>query len=236
MATVRLRIPLAPAEEQAARVATAGAPAEVVLAATAEESPSQRRLHRLVVLAALALVVACAAALTAVTHDPTFGRPPTQPKDGLTILAVFFVAAQALERLLEPLSGLLLPKSRLEDDYQTALGEAERLAGAEPGLGLAAVPTEIEAALHRAAAAKARLEGREQDRAIGYWALATVLAMLGSATLRLYILHELGIANASRGLEILATGLIIGAGTKPLHDLVTNLADRHAQGAAAPGP
>src|ERR687888_425080 len=163
-------------------------------------------------------------------------RPPTQPKDGLTILAVFFVAAQALERLLEPLSGLLLPKSRLEDDYQTALGEAERLAGAEPGLGLAAVPTEIEAALHRAAAAKARLEGREQDRAIGYWALATVLAMLGSATLRLYILHELGIANASRGLEILATGLIIGAGTKPLHDLVTNLADRHAQGAAAPGP
>jgi hypothetical protein len=68
---------------------------------------------------------------------------------------------------------------------------------------------------------------------IVYWALATILAMVASATLRLYFLRVVGMSGAPRGLEILATGLIIGAGTKPLHDLVTQIQAKKEQAAAA---
>jgi hypothetical protein len=62
-----------------------------------------------------------------------------------------------------------------------------------------------------------------------FWAVATVIAMLGSASLHLYFLQAVGISSASRWLEVLATGLIVGAGTKPLHDLTTALTARKEQ-------
>ncbi len=46
--------------------------------------------------------------------------------------------------------------------------------------------------------------------------LARAARQLG---LKLYFLTQVGIASPPRTFEILATGLIIGAGTKPLHDL-----------------
>ena len=43
--------------------------------------------------------------------------------------------------------------------------------------------------------------------------------------LHLYFLRTVGIQQNNRFLEILATGLIIGGGTKPLHDLVTMISN-----------
>jgi hypothetical protein len=96
-------------------------------------------------------------------------------------------------------------------------------------------------ALDLAAAAQAELDQRRADKGVAYWALATALGLLASATLGLYLLHVVGLrgdqltadgvwaggilsaAGFRHMLDLLVTGLAIGAGTKPLHDLITNL-------------
>src|SRR6266542_2854376 len=97
------------------------------------------------------------------------------------------------------------------------------------------------AAVDLAAAAQAELDQRRADKAIAYWALASVLGLLVSGTLGLYLLHIVGLrgdglatdgswaggllsaAGIRHMLDLLVTGLAIGGGTKPLHDLISNL-------------
>ena len=97
------------------------------------------------------------------------------------------------------------------------------------------------AAVDLAAAAQAELDQRRADKAVAYWALASVLGLLLSATLGLYLLHIVGLrgdglapngiwaagilsaAGIRHVLDLLVTGLAIGGGTKPLHDLISNL-------------
>jgi hypothetical protein len=97
------------------------------------------------------------------------------------------------------------------------------------------------AAVDLAAAAQAELDQRRTDKAIAYWALASVLGLLVSGTLGLYLLHIVGLrgdglmtdgswaggipsaAGIRHMLDLLVTGLAIGGGTKPLHDLISNL-------------
>ncbi len=97
------------------------------------------------------------------------------------------------------------------------------------------------AAVDLAAAAQAELDQRRADKAVAYWALASALGLLLSATLGLYLLHIVGLrgdglapngiwaagilsaAGIRHVLDLLVTGLAIGGGTKPLHDLISNL-------------
>jgi|SRR6516164_2510706 len=92
-----------------------------------------------------------------------------------------------------------------------------------------------------AAAAQAELDQQRADKAVAYWALASVLGLLLSATLGMYLLHIVGLrgdglaangtwasgilsaAGIRHSIDLLATGLAIGGGTKPLHDLISNL-------------
>jgi hypothetical protein len=58
------------------------------------------------------------------------------------------------------------------------------------------------------------------DRAKVALGVATVAAVVVSAAFGLYFLKVLGI-HATHTVDTIATGLIIGAGTKPLHDFIT---------------
>jgi hypothetical protein len=93
---------------------------------------------------------------------------PAQHLSGSTMFAVLYILAQATERLLEPLSGVI---------------------------------------------------GRRANKATLLWVAATVLAMFGSAMTGVSLLSLLGITTA-RWFDILVTGLAVGGGTKPLHDLI----------------
>jgi hypothetical protein len=170
--------------------------------------------------------------------DSTYSRTakPTVPIEGLTIFAVFFVAASGLERLLEPFS-VLWDKSKVE--AQSALKEAAAAvaeykgkvktwndaadAAAKAAAKQAAddAATDVDTKLQTAAVKQAAAAATDGRKALVAWGLATVLGVLASASLKLYLLKQVGIASPPRELEILATGLILGSGTKPLHDLVT---------------
>lgn len=189
-------------------------------------------------LPVLALVVVVVVWRLAVENiaDGGFSRSaaPAKPVEGLTIFAVFFVAASGLERLLEPFS-VLWGKSK--DSAQAALKEAVSAAAdykaavkawseadtaGKPAAKTAAdaASDAVDAKLADAAKEQANASRVSGRAAVGVWAMATVLGILASASLKLYLLKQVGIADPPRDLEILATGVIIGSGTKPLHDLV----------------
>jgi hypothetical protein len=144
--------------------------------------------------------------------------------DGMTIFAVFFVGATAIERLLEPFSSALLP----QEENKKKAADTKKAAKEATGAIAAAVTADPETTpdtsdadtkLQAAAQADQVLSDRDWGRKVLFWAIASAVAVVASASLKLYFLGTVGIAHATRWEEILATGLILGAGTKPLHDL-----------------
>jgi hypothetical protein len=166
-------------------------------------------------------VVVAAFVADAVAPDAAF--PPQElpaAAEGLTLFALFYVAAQAIERLLEPFSSFLLPNQDKRKEADEAVADAKKAKADAAQTGTDANVDKAESELDKAAKAKARLAARNRHRAILFWGIATVVGIAVSAGMKLYFLQKAGIANSSRWWEILATGLIIGAGTKPLHDLI----------------
>src|SRR6476646_9952861 len=151
------------------------------------------------------------------TKDDLFARQPLSPPvAGLTIFALFFTSALALERLLEPVAGLL-GIDKTEQNAKKAESDAkEKAHNLAPGQ-----QHELADKLTEAAAQTQNVADWRFVRTTTFWALATVLAVAASAAFHLYFLRTIGVSVQYRWADILATGLIIGGGTKPLHDLVT---------------
>lgn len=55
------------------------------------------------------------------------------------------------------------------------------------------------------------------------WAIGAAIGMALSAGLGVLLLHSLGVTAASRPVDFVITGLVIGGGTKALHELVGNM-------------
>jgi hypothetical protein len=144
---------------------------------------------------------------------------------GVGVFAVFYAVTQGLERLLEPISALVYKTNDAVTDRNRTLAQALSTSPAD----------NRQTAIQKAAAAQAKLDQQRADRAVIFWAVATVLAMAVSAALGLYLLHAVGLPEGSwkggpfsaqglrRWVDLLVTGLAVGGGTKPLHDLISNL-------------
>lgn len=55
------------------------------------------------------------------------------------------------------------------------------------------------------------------------WGIASFLGIVLSGWLGLALLRSVGVPSTPRVLDIIVTGLAIGGGSKPLHDLISNL-------------
>ena len=189
------------------------------------------------------------------------------------------VMALALERVLEPFSGLFIPSVKAKKAQSTAMAaHAKRAqvvavvsqlhaAVADPAAAAtsqlhavvadpAAAAQRAEEALQTAAAAQKEAAVAQKEhhhsqanRAVLMWATASVLAMLACASLGTFLLRSIetpsGVTgstasasvrsssaaplapspakNPNRLLDLLVTGLVVGAGTKPLHDLISQV-------------
>lgn len=192
---------------------------------TAETKTPQVTPRWVVVIVAMAALAAACALLAWRIKDPDFppgdGGDGNLPVDGMTIFSVFFVAALAIERLLEPLSGWLVPTDAAKQKATESLDKARVAIATVQGQSkpTAEVVSEAQHSLEVATQHLADLAEKRWQRGVWMWTIASVVGMVAAALLKLYFLNTVGIAEASRWQEILATGLIIGAGTKPLHDL-----------------
>lgn len=181
-----------------------------------------------VALVSVIVISAAASVLGLITKDSNYNSsviPSPTAVDGLTIFAVFFVAALAIERALEPFANAFNienNKAAATSETDKAKTEVEKLAASGSN------PTEAQktSAKNSLDAAVVKVQDVSESafwRQTIFWGIATVLAMAASALLHLYLLRTVGIASGNRTLEVLATGLIIGAGTQPLHDLTTTI-------------
>ena len=214
------------------------------------------------------------AAGTAASYFVWKGVKPADfmPSSNYATYAGLFIMALAIERILEPFSGLFVPTMKVKKATsrataarakraQTAatisgphaaavvpVGPAKRVAVAQQAAVAqrAAVAQQAAAARQAAAAAEkeaavaqAALHRSQSARAVLMWATASVVAMFACAALGVFLLRSVEtpgpaktIAASSapspaespnRVLDLLVTGLVVGAGTKPLHDLISQI-------------
>ncbi len=152
-------------------------------------------------------------------------RAPTEKRDAASVeaerrkAAAEVAAAEGARRKVAGETGAI------QEMLETVAGEREAM----------------EAALDDAAKHQAAVDRSRANRTVVLWAVASVLGMALSAVLGLYLLHAVGLqddligldgrvtgglgsaAGVRHALDLLVTGLAIGGGTKPLHDLIQNL-------------
>jgi len=138
-------------------------------------------------------------------------------------VGVVFIAA-GLERLLEPFSQLLLPVSGAKYYVADAMTKA-RQAGADP-----VVPSEyVQTLLNEAARARADVDSLRATRAFVFWMISTGAGLLISGLAGFFLLRSVSVSHVNSVLDLLVTGLAIGAGTKLLHDLITRIQARSSR-------
>jgi hypothetical protein len=136
---------------------------------------------------------------------------PFQVEDQIATFGSLFVFAAAVERLLEPFSRWM-PGRAEQQRYEEAV---------------AAMDNGVSGATNAAAHYKAAMEQARAARGLLMWGLATAVATVLAASAGFYLLRIMaadpGWSGVPPWIDALVTGLVVGSGTKPLHDLFTRM-------------
>jgi hypothetical protein len=133
----------------------------------------------------------------------------------LSMFGAIFVLALAVERLLAPFSRLLGTEKAKDKRDEAAVEPAEPADAATKKTKLQAL-----------ADAQAKVDKWRQAGAIIHWGVATGISFVIVGQLGVLLLATVRAEESpapARWVDLLVTGLVIGAGTKPIHDLVAKL-------------
>jgi hypothetical protein len=141
------------------------------------------------------------------------------PGPGFSAFAPMYIIAQSVERLLEPFTkfmGNITAQTPAEGGGTTTqkVTKEDAMAGLELWVA--------RGHLEGAATWQALLDRIRRNTTVIAWGLASLGAMLLSGFFGFQMLLATGL-DVPEGLDIAITGLAIGSGTKPLHDLISNL-------------
>jgi hypothetical protein len=230
--------PVAPAAFPPARALAPGTGEKLVTAASTTGKPLTRpELGVVAVMTAAALIAYVISAWF--VADDSSSSSSFRPAEGVTVFAVFYVLAQAIERLLTPIAKLV-PTSAPDDapDEAKVLGGLttrsralkQRTAAVEECADTSDPPVGVnaeEVAKQQAerAANWHEILQQTQVNAATVWALGAAFAFVLCAWLNVYLLNAIGVASwdPPTSIDLLVTGLAIGGGTKPLHDLIDRI-------------
>jgi hypothetical protein len=140
--------------------------------------------------------------------DRLLDPSPFKVGSDLSVFAALFVASAAIERLLEPFSKFFGKVEDMKAKRDTAVASMQDTGGAQ-----------------EAASSQAALNQARANRTVMVWGLATAISMVLSAAGGFHLLYSIAAAGSTPNLalDILLTGLVIGGGTKPLHDVVSRV-------------
>ncbi|HEY3750724.1 MAG TPA: hypothetical protein VGL80_16140 [Pseudonocardiaceae bacterium] len=130
---------------------------------------------------------------------------------GFNAFALMFVMALAIERLIQPFVPILGP--------DTTVAKAKL------------IDAKARDVPHEVASAQGEVTDSRSKTALVTWGVATGLACLLSASLNVTLLHAMTIPAGTHSpywVDLLVTGLVVGAGTKPLNDLWSRLQSKSA--------
>jgi hypothetical protein len=164
------------------------------------------------------VVFAVAAGIAWELWVPKERQPVFVPSSDYSALVGLLLSAAAIERFLEPFSPWLLSK-KAEKATETEKAKDAVTAAEDPEVPVGVVA----AAADEAAAAKATVARKESERAVVHWAVASVVSLAAPALLGVFFLRSVsaGATPPNRFLDMVFTALIVGAGTKPLHDTIS---------------
>jgi hypothetical protein len=147
---------------------------------------------------------------------------------GVGSFALIYIMAQAIERILVPFSwvggGFLggcgtasgrPSKNSLKKDRQSALLKAAQAPASSQ-------ETEKKKLSKKSAETKHSLDQYTANLTGSSFGVAAALAMVVSGYTGTFLLKTVGLTTAG-WLDVLVTGLVIAGGTKPLHDLISNI-------------
>ena len=224
MTRVRVSVPnvvATPSDDRAAANALAPAAVEATtVTASTTITPGLTTVIVCVGAVAVASVLSWAAFKL---FDPT----PIKVTSTYVPLAGFIIVATALERLLQPLSLFFFGTDGVPDPAPAANAAAS--AGADSTRPTA----EVQQLAQTAADAKAKVQQRKEERTIVYWAIASCIAMVIAGCFGFMLVASIASTPVNTFFDIAVTGLAIGAGTKPLHDLFTSIQAKAASSSAS---
>jgi len=146
--------------------------------------------------------------------------------DNFAVFAPFYIAAQAIERLLEPFASRW-NNTTTEKSALKSAREEKKLLESPPEGEKPPTSKQIEDATAAIEKAELALAKAKASRAIPFWAFASTLGLLACSMLGLGLVAAVSKEAPSgefvRTVDVLLTGLAVGAGTKPLHDLISRL-------------
>lgn len=180
-----------------------------------------------------AIIAAGIGAVIFIASDPNLHLDP----EGFAVFAPIYVAAQAIERLLEPIAGRY---NTTEDEKKTVKEKREKKILAEQavaamtsaaalGVGqpaIAQAETDLTTASAEEEAATQALEKKRGERKLLFFFLASALSCVLAGVLGLGLYEAMSTQKLEvylGAIDVAVTGLVIGAGTKPLHDLIARL-------------
>lgn len=156
---------------------------------------------------------------------------------GFVVLAPIYIVAQAIERLLDPMTSRLKSTVGLKTAVKLAHQNTDAAqkkydAGVKEKLPSTDLDT-LQDALNKVASAelkeRAKLRKVRSERSLILWCIATSISVLITAALGLGLIAAISKAGTFpdkewlHALDIVLTGVAIGAGTKPLHDLISRI-------------
>lgn len=177
-------------------------------------------------VAAAMLAVAVAAVIMWLAYHSWIKPVPVHFATGYVPYAGVVFMTAGLERFLEPLSQVLLPSAPAKQAAAASKSQAQTM-GADPATNAAAVA--VKAA--EAADKQAKADHLREQRTIIFWAIASICGLGISGGFGFFLLQSVSVTPVNSFLDLAITGLVIGAGTKPLHDLITSMQAKAASAA-----
>jgi hypothetical protein len=241
--------PVAAADDETADEGTSAGPRTGPVAAaddeTADESTSVAPQVRYLLITAAVIVVGVFAGT--LIHDHWARAVSFVPPQGIGIFALFYILAQVIERVQEPLVPYLgRAKDPGEEKREKQGGKTAKLKN----------QLQAKAELERAVVAEfnrdERISGQptlEKDLAnkercvdqiranltVLIFGTSALLAMIIIGYMKASLLRTVGESGIPVWVDIAVTGLIVGAGTKPLHDLISNISASKVEKQKPPG-
>jgi hypothetical protein len=150
-----------------------------------------------------------------------------QLKEGISVFAVAYLMAQFIERAIEPFSEMKLQPKESKDttdktNYRALFSDTDKIRSLRVDI------TEPQDAKAKEKKQKA-LEKLEKKRSIAMWGLASLLGILLSySTVGLFEIVGVNFQSLAVGgsaitghtVDAILSGMIVGGGTKGLHDLI----------------
>jgi hypothetical protein len=168
-----------------------------------ESLPDPSRTAKIVLWVLVLVAVGAAAVMNSQGWTGKPFTPSATTTANFSLFATFYVAAQVIERLMQliaPLVVLWTPWPATTRSTTTADGTTTTIT---------TDPSDAVKAAHVKA-----------DRSAVMMGIASVAGVVASCAFGLYFLAAVGI-DTTNTIDAFCTGITIGAGTKPLHDLIT---------------